>query len=310
MMGYGYHLTSAPRSVPPAPESAPAPCKECPSRGGKGNYCRIFKTFLADAVRGGDTIDPDTSRHLADNGACPKANRFYADKKLDEMPTPDYVKEPCLRCPNRCGKSGGFCKVEHTDKDGKPFKSHVGKAIWYCNEDEGAVQWRRNQNKKQEKEHAQKNQGQGKFTYQTADPGTDPTHILTLTKYGMKKKQRCFVDDLGWDEERVVMRRWKVYKLSESKSGKAYKVTARFDTTPHSLCHICGRTLTNPVSVITGIGPICGARVGVTAKDEREAMTQLEKYSDEVGFFSTYVPKGWVEDLTPWTADNTPDPRD
>jgi hypothetical protein len=129
-------------------------------------------------------------------------------------------------------------------------------------------------------------------------PRKNPTHIITLKKKGIKAKNEEFGElyGTGPDDESVrVMRMWDVYEMEEK--GKSYRLVASFNLSPVSQCRVCGLTLTNEVSVVAGIGPICGKRVGVTAKDERDALEELKKYASKIGYFETYVPKDWIEHI-------------
>jgi hypothetical protein len=133
----------------------------------------------------------------------------------------------------------------------------------------------------------------------------DPIAVMYITKKGARMKNYEFADVIGWEAEdrdgkvmNRVMRNWDIFELEETKSGKAYKVVARFSKSPVNNCRICNKHLDNPISVISGIGPVCSARIGVSKKDERDALKQLKSFVDEeVGYFSTYIPKVWVEHI-------------
>ena len=83
-------------------------------------------------------------------------------------------------------------------------------------------------------------------------------------------------------------------------SEKAVKIEAKLTKENGGICRCCGRTLTDDISKMTGIGPVCSGNVGVKHPTSRE---DLPKYNqmisdkiDEIGTFEFWVPKrGIVE---------------
>ena len=129
-------------------------------------------------------------------------------------------------------------------------------------------------------------------------PTGDPKKVITISKFGIKKKNPDFrvMMEVDPDDNSVcVMRRWDVWYMEER--GKAYKVIASFSLAPSDYCRCCGKELTNPVSVVAGMGPICAGRIGVTSKNERDAMDELTKYIGRIGHFEMFIPKSWVEHI-------------
>jgi hypothetical protein len=78
-------------------------------------------------------------------------------------------------------------------------------------------------------------------------------------------------------------------------SDKAFKLKAKLTKENGGICKCCGRTLTDEMSQITGIGPICAKYVGVEhpkTKEEVEKFKQdMSNKIDEIGEFSFWIPK-------------------
>lgn len=61
---------------------------------------------------------------------------------------------------------------------------------------------------------------------------------------------------------------------------------------PTSKCLVCGKTLTNPVSKLYGIGPECGEKVGlIRIESEEEAKEKLKHVMEQIDDISW---SGWV----------------
>jgi hypothetical protein len=80
-----------------------------------------------------------------------------------------------------------------------------------------------------------------------------------------------------------------------SMSDRAFKLKAKLTKENGGICRCCGKTLTDEVSIITGIGPICSKFVGVEQPKRKEAIAQyveeLNKKIDEIGEFEFWIPK-------------------
>lgn len=80
-----------------------------------------------------------------------------------------------------------------------------------------------------------------------------------------------------------------------SMSDRAFKLKAKLTKENGGICRCCGKTLTDEVSIITGIGPICSKFVGVEQPKRKEAIAQyveeLNKKIDELGEFEFWIPK-------------------
>lgn len=91
---------------------------------------------------------------------------------------------------------------------------------------------------------------------------------------------------LGSDKLEVT----KVHRITE----KAYQISGSATLAPSSSCRMCGRILTDPVSIELGIGPYCA---GI---DQRDSMTQEEKdeykikFGENHKFNQIWIPKSVV----------------
>ena len=78
-------------------------------------------------------------------------------------------------------------------------------------------------------------------------------------------------------------------------SAKAFKLKAKLTKENGGVCRCCGRTLTDEMSQITGIGPVCAGHVGVKhpkTKDEVAKFREdMSNKIDEIGEFEFWIPK-------------------
>jgi hypothetical protein len=78
-------------------------------------------------------------------------------------------------------------------------------------------------------------------------------------------------------------------------SDRAFRIKAKLTKENGGICRCCGKTLTDEVSIITGIGPICSKFVGVEQPKRKDAIaeyvTELNKKIDELGEFEFWIPK-------------------
>lgn len=78
----------------------------------------------------------------------------------------------------------------------------------------------------------------------------------------------------------------------QAETERAYKVRCRISAHRTSFCSVCGKSLSNPVSVVNGIGPICADRYGVSTTEELQAMFATE-YKAEL---ELWVPKSQIKE--------------
>ena len=78
-------------------------------------------------------------------------------------------------------------------------------------------------------------------------------------------------------------------------SDKAFKLKAKLTKENGGICRCCGRTLTDEMSRLTGIGPVCSAHIGVkhpeTKLDLPMYRERINNKIDEIGEFEFWIPK-------------------
>ena len=78
-------------------------------------------------------------------------------------------------------------------------------------------------------------------------------------------------------------------------SNRALKLKAKLTKENGGICRCCGKTLTDYMSQITGIGPVCAGYVGVKHPQNKEEVEQFKKDMsdkiDEIGEFEFWIPK-------------------
>jgi len=78
-------------------------------------------------------------------------------------------------------------------------------------------------------------------------------------------------------------------------SNRALKLKAKLTKENGGICRCCGKTLTDYMSQITGIGPVCAKYVGVKHPQDKSEVEQFKKDMsdkiDEIGEFEFWIPK-------------------
>ena len=78
-------------------------------------------------------------------------------------------------------------------------------------------------------------------------------------------------------------------------SDRAFKFKAKLTKENGGICRCCGRTLTDEMSQVTGIGPVCAKYVGVehpkSKNDVEQFKVDMSKKIDEIGEFEFWIPK-------------------
>lgn len=78
-------------------------------------------------------------------------------------------------------------------------------------------------------------------------------------------------------------------------SNKAFKLKAKLTKENGGICRCCGRTLTDEMSQVTGIGPVCTKYVGIehpkTKDDVEQFKVDMSNKIDEIGEFEFWIPK-------------------
>lgn len=78
-------------------------------------------------------------------------------------------------------------------------------------------------------------------------------------------------------------------------SEKAFKLKAKLTKENGGICRCCGKTLTDEMSRLTGMGPVCSKYVGVkhpVSKSDLPAYrAEVNEKIDEIGEFEFWIPK-------------------
>ena len=102
--------------------------------------------------------------------------------------------------------------------------------------------------------------------------------------------------EYGLDFMPILVDLVKAVKISE----KAVRVSVRMTEENGDVCRCCGLELTDPFSVLTGMGAICAKRLGVKyIKDPSEVnrfKIELRKRIEEVGEFEFWLPKTQIKE--------------
>ena len=81
-------------------------------------------------------------------------------------------------------------------------------------------------------------------------------------------------------------------------TDKALRLKGKLTKENGGVCRCCGKTLTDDVSKVTGIGPVCSKYVGVAHPRSAYDTVEIENYKqemsqkiDEIGEFEFWIPK-------------------
>jgi hypothetical protein len=78
-------------------------------------------------------------------------------------------------------------------------------------------------------------------------------------------------------------------------TDRALRVKGKLTKENGGVCRCCGKTLTDEMSQVTGIGPVCAKYVGVehpkTKKDVEKFKEDMSNRIDEIGEFEFWIPK-------------------
>lgn len=107
------------------------------------------------------------------------------------------------------------------------------------------------------------------------------------------------------DDKPMPMRTMEGRILSETKG--MYKMELNGIARPSSHCNHCGRKITNPVSLMYGLGVICGGHFGVTKLDNEEAVKanyeQIKAKMAAVKWVG-WIAKSAIQEMEKVTANN------
>ena len=78
-------------------------------------------------------------------------------------------------------------------------------------------------------------------------------------------------------------------------TDRALRVKGKLTKENGGVCRCCGKTLTDEMSQVTGIGPVCAKYVGVehpkSKNDVKKFKEDMSKKIDEIGEFEFWIPK-------------------
>ena len=78
-------------------------------------------------------------------------------------------------------------------------------------------------------------------------------------------------------------------------TDRALRVKGKLTKENGGMCRCCGKTLTDEMSQVTGIGPVCAKYVGVehpkTKADVEKFKEDMSQKIDEIGEFEFWIPK-------------------
>jgi|TARA_R110000868_G_C10613940_1_gene741643 hypothetical protein len=78
-------------------------------------------------------------------------------------------------------------------------------------------------------------------------------------------------------------------------TDKALRIKGNLTKENGGICRCCGKTLTDEISKVTGIGPVCSKYVGVphpvSTTMLKDYNSEMSKKIDEIGEFEFWVPK-------------------
>ena len=78
-------------------------------------------------------------------------------------------------------------------------------------------------------------------------------------------------------------------------TDKAFRFKGKLTKENGGVCRCCGKTLTDEMSQLTGIGPVCAKYVGVehpkTKNDVKKFKEDMSNRIDEIGEFEFWIPK-------------------
>lgn len=192
----------------------------------------------------------------------------------------------------------------------KKFRFHYGDKVWIRfidpSLDDGELEKhvRNTQKEIEELEGVHYTQAQSSFYDGTSvDPyisfsGEDPSSGFRVPK--VEKDQEEFSIKAG---DRIEIKSWLAKKLQEDtgediffrnleivetlrETYKAVHCRIKFISDIAESCHLCGRSLDDPISVATGIGPVCLKKIGikrVSADQAKEVLKEIDKICKDIG---------------------------
>jgi hypothetical protein len=124
-----------------------------------------------------------------------------------------------------------------------------------------------------------------------------PHTALTLNVGERVRVSQFFAKKIG--DEAGLTRAHFVFEVTEvlRETSKAYLVKLEAVSQRCSHCCVCGKSLTNPESVLKGIGPDCGDGYELDWKADRPALLQLaERLKTKASIVETWLPKSAIKE--------------
>jgi len=123
--------------------------------------------------------------------------------------------------------------------------------------------------------------------------------VISLNNESIKLKRGVALrlkEEYGLEFMPILVDLVKTTKLTE----KAVRVSVKLTEENGDVCRCCGLELTDPFSVLTGMGAVCAKRLGVKyIKDQSEVerfKIDLKKRIEEVGEFEFWLPKTQIKE--------------
>lgn len=83
----------------------------------------------------------------------------------------------------------------------------------------------------------------------------------------------------------------------KAETAKAFLIRTKASAKVTSHCCVCGRVLTDPSSILSGIGPICADNTGVPYGDVEITKAALEEIATKEIEVETWIPKSTIKNL-------------
>lgn len=83
----------------------------------------------------------------------------------------------------------------------------------------------------------------------------------------------------------------------KAETAKAFLVRTKASAKVTSHCCVCGRTLTDPASILSGIGPICADNNGIPYGDVEVTKAALEEIATKEVEIEVWIPKSVIKNL-------------
>ena len=114
---------------------------------------------------------------------------------------------------------------------------------------------------------------------------------ITVKQYMTEKSTRSFDFMLKWNNDIPMPLCIMQGKLVKETRGMYY-MKLKGNAEPSCKCFVCGRTLSNPVSKLYGIGPECSEKIGLiridTEDEAREKWNEISAHLQDISW------EGWV----------------